>query len=69
MHYGKRSEVWVVNWLPSLAGLRGSRGTSDLVKRDGKVSRHPPVRKLEFSLEDQIQQLFRRAKITQNGYD
>ncbi len=48
-------------------GMRGSRGTSDLVKRDGKVSRHPPVRKLEFSIEDQIQTIFRKAKVTQTG--
>ncbi len=47
--------------------MRGSRGTSDLVKRDGKVARHPPVRKLEFSIEDQIQTIFRKAKVTQTG--
>ncbi len=37
------------------------------MKRDGKVSRHPPIRKLEFSLEDQIKQIFARAKLTSAG--
>lgn len=44
-------------------GLRGSKGTSDLIKRDGKVSKNPPIRKLEFSIEDQIYRIFRRVKL------
>ena len=44
-------------------GLRGSKGTSELIKRDGKVSKNPPIRKLEFSIEDQIYRIFRRVKL------
>ena len=44
-------------------GLRGSKGTAELIKRDGKVSKNPPIRKLEFSIEDQIYRIFRRVKL------
>lgn len=43
--------------------LRGTKGTQDLVKRDGKVSKHPAIRKLEFSLEDQIYRILRKARV------
>ena len=48
-------------------GLRGSKGTKDHVKRDGKLAKHPPVRKLEFSLEDQIFRILKRARIVTGG--
>ena len=44
-------------------GLRGSKGTAELIKRDGKVSKNPPIRKLEFSIEDQIYRVFRRVRL------
>ena len=44
-------------------GLRGSKGTAELIKRDGKVSKNPPIRKLEFSIEDQIYRIFRRVRL------
>ena len=43
--------------------LRGSKGSADLIKRDGKISKNPPIRKLEFSIEDQIFRIFRRVKL------
>ena len=39
---------------------------SELTKRDGSVSKHTPVRKLEFSLEDQIYKILRKAKVVSN---
>ena len=37
------------------------------MKRDGKLAKHPPVRKLEFSLEDQIFRILKRARIVTGG--
>ena len=34
-----------------------------MIKRDGKISKNPPIRKLEFSIEDQIFRIFRRVKL------
>ena len=47
--------------------LRGSKGLKDLVKKDGTVSKHPPIKKLEFALEDQIFRIFRRIRLTANN--
>ena len=33
------------------------------MKRDGKISKHPPIRKLEFSIEDQIYRIFKKARL------
>ena len=49
--------------LSFLLGLRGSKGLAEMIKRDGTVSKQTPVRKLEFSLEDQIYQIYRKARI------
>jgi hypothetical protein len=48
------------------SGLRGSKGTKDLVKKDGKLAKHPPIRKLEFSLEDQILRILKRSRVLTN---
>ena len=32
--------------------LRGSKGSADLIKRDGKISKNPPIRKLEISRKE-----------------
>lgn len=50
-------------FFPSLPDLRGSKATQEMIKRDGTVSKQSPVRKLEFSLEDQIYQIYRKARI------
>ena len=47
--------------------LRGAKGLKDIVKRDGGVSKHPPIKKLEFALEDQIFRVFRRIRLTANN--
>ena len=44
--------------------LRGSKGTTEIIKKTGKLSKHPPIRRLEFSIEDQIHRIFKRARIT-----
>ncbi len=44
--------------------LRGSEGLAEIIKKTGKLSKHPPIKRLEFSLEDQIHRIFKRARIT-----
>ena len=44
--------------------LRGEKGLTEVIKKTGKVSRHPPIKRLEFSLEDQIHRILKRARIT-----
>ncbi len=48
----------------SFLALRGSRGTRDLIKKSGKVSKHAPIKRLEFALEDQIFHIYRRTKLS-----
>ena len=45
--------------------LRGSRGLKD-ERRDAKPHKHPPIKRLEFSLEDQIYRILRKARIITN---
>ena len=44
--------------------LRGAKGLTEIIKKTGKLSKHPPIKRLEFSLEDQIHRIFKRARIT-----
>lgn len=44
--------------------LRGDKGMAEIIKKTGKLSKHPPLKRLEFSLEDQIHRVFKRARIT-----
>ena len=44
--------------------LRGSKGMTEIIKKTGKMSKHPPIRRLEFSMEDQLHRIFKRARIT-----
>jgi hypothetical protein len=48
-------------------GLRGTRGTTEVIKKSGQVSKHPPIRRLEFSIEDQIHRTFKKAKLNHTG--
>jgi len=45
--------------------LRGSRGSRD-ERRDAKPHKHPPIKRLEYSLEDQIYRILRKARIITN---
>ena len=45
--------------------LRGSRGFKD-ERRDAKPHKHPPIKRFEFSLEDQIYRILRKARIITN---
>ena len=45
--------------------LRGSRGLKD-ERRDAKPHKHPPIKRLEYSLEDQIYRILRKARIVTN---
>ena len=47
--------------------LRGKKGITEIIKKSGKLAKHPPIRRLEFSIEDQIHRIFKRAKITHNA--
>ena len=47
--------------------LRGNKGVTEIIKKSGKLAKHPPIRRLEFSIEDQIHRVFKRAKITHNA--
>lgn len=49
--------------------LRGEKGMAEIIKKTGKLSRHPPIKRLEFSLEDQIHRIFKRARITHTAYN
>ena len=44
--------------------LRGQKGLTEIIKKTGKLTKHPPIKRLEFSLEDQIHRVFKRARIT-----
>ena len=48
--------------------LRGAKGLTEIIKKTGKLSKHPPIKRLEFSLEDQIHRIFKRARITHTAY-
>ena len=50
------------------SALRGSRGLKD-ERRDAKPHKHPPIKRLEFSLEDQIYRILRKAHITNVASD
>lgn len=45
--------------------LRGTRGSRD-ERRDAKPHKHPPIKRLEYSLEDQIYRILRKARIITN---
>ena len=45
--------------------LRGARGLKD-ERRDAKPHKHPPIKRLEYSLEDQIYRILRKARIVTN---
>jgi len=45
--------------------LRGIRGSRD-ERRDAKPHKHPPIKRLEYSLEDQIYRILRKARIITN---
>lgn len=52
-------------FLSAPVALRGSRGLKD-ERRDAKPHKHPPIKRLEFSLEDQIYRILRKARIITN---
>ena len=47
------------------SALRGTRGQRD-ERRDAKPHKHPPIKRLEHSLEDQIYRILRKARIITN---
>ena len=47
------------------ASLRGSRGLRD-ERKDAKPHKQPPIKRLEYSLEDQIYRILRKARIITN---
>ncbi|TRY75744.1 hypothetical protein TCAL_11106 [Tigriopus californicus] len=66
--YGRQSPPRILFFFGTApVDLRGSRGTAGILKKDGTISKHPPIRKLEFSLEDQIYRIFRKARLITNS--
>ena len=52
-------------FLSAPLALRGDGGRRD-ERKDAKPNRHPPIKRLEHSLEDQIYRILRKAKIITN---
>jgi len=52
-------------FLSAPLALRGDRGVRD-ERKDAKPHRHPPIKRLEYSLEDQIYRILRKARIITN---
>ena len=52
-------------FLSAPLALRGDWGRRD-ERRDAKPNRHPPIKRLEHSLEDQIYRILRKARIITN---
>ena len=52
-------------FLSAPLALRGDRGVRD-ERKDAKNHRHPPIKRLEYSLEDQIYRILRKARIITN---
>jgi protein SMG8 len=52
-------------FLSAPLALRGDRGAMD-ERKDAKPNRHPPIKRLEYSIEDQIYRILRKARIITN---
>ena len=66
LHHGRPAPPRVLFLFMSCpASLRGSRGLRD-ERKDAKPHKQPPIKRLEYSLEDQIYRILRKARIITN---